>query len=164
MSSLVRQFLGREAHPGIQFVKYALAGGLATAVDIFTVFILAWRVFPALLAGEFLVRLFHIDVAALNNSVRARNYVLCKIFAFFVSNTAAYLIDRIWVFHPGRHSRNREFALFFMVSFLSLILGTALAWALINAFGMSMATAYASNAAVSLSVNFAGRKFFVFQR
>ena len=100
----------------------------------------------------------------MNDSIRARNYVLCKILAFFVSNTTAYLVDRAWVFHPVRHSRNREFALFFMVSFLSLVLGTALAWALIHSFGMSTAAAYAANAVASLSVNFAGRKFFVFQR
>ncbi len=164
MPSLIRQFIGREAHPGVQFVKYALAGSFATAVDILTVFILAWRVFPALMAGEFLARLFHIDVAAMNDSIRARNYVLCKIFAFLVSNTTAYLVDRAWVFHPGRHSRRREFALFFLVSFLSLVLGTGLAWALIHSFGMSTAAAYAANAVASLSVNFAGRKFFVFQR
>jgi putative flippase GtrA len=164
MSSLIRQFLQREAHPGVQFIKYALAGSLATAVDILTVFILAWRVFPALMAGEFLVRLFHIDAAAMSDSVRARNYVLCKIFAFFVSNTTAYLVDRAWVFHPGRHSQKREFTLFFLVSFLSLVLGTALAWALIHTFGLSTAAAYAANAVASLSVNFAGRKFFVFQR
>ena len=164
MSRLIRQFLGREAQPGIQFVKYAIAGSFATSVDVLTVFVLAWKVFPALMAGEFLVRLFRIDAAAMNDSIRARNYVLCKILAFFVSNTTAYLVDRAWVFHPGRHSRNREFALFFMVSFLSLVLGTALAWALIHSFGMSTAAAYAANAVASLSVNFAGRKFFVFQR
>jgi len=164
MPSLIRQFLGREAHPGIQFVKYALAGSFATIVDMLAVFVLAWKVFPALMAGEFLVRLFHIDVAAMDDSARARNYVLCKIFAFFVSNTTAYLVDRVWVFHPGRHSRKREFALFFMVSFISLILGTALAWILIHHFGLSTASAYLANAAASLSVNFAGRKFFVFQR
>ncbi len=164
MPSFFRQFLGREAHPGIQFIKYAMAGSFATAVDILTVFVLAWKVFPALMAGEFLVRLFHIDAAAMSDSVRARNYVLCKIFAFFVSNTIAYLVDRAWVFHPGRHSRRREFAFFFMVSFLSMVLGTALAWVLIHSFGMSTAAAYAANAVASLSVNFAGRKFFVFQR
>ena len=164
MPSMIRQFLGREAHPGIQFVKYALAGSFATAVDILTVFVLAWRVFPALKAEEFLARLLHIEVASMSDSVRARNYVLCKIMAFFVSNTTAYLVDRAWVFHPGRHSRNREFALFFMVSFLSMVLGTALAWILIHQFGLSMAFAYLVNAVVSIAVNFAGRKFFVFQR
>jgi putative flippase GtrA len=164
MKKLIRQFLGREAHPGIQFIKYAMAGSFATAVDILTVFVLAWKIFPALMAGEFLVRLFHIEVAFLNDSVRARNYVLCKLFAFFVSNTTAYLVDRIWVFHPGRHSAKREFALFFMVSFVSLVLGTALAWVLIHQFGMTTAAAYLANAVASLSVNFIGRKFFVFLR
>jgi putative flippase GtrA len=164
MASLIRQFLQREAHPGIQFIKYAVAGCIATGVDILSVFVLAWKVFPALMAGEFLVRLFHIEAAALNDSVRARNYVHCKLFAFFVSNTTAYLIDRAWVYHPGRHSRKREFALFFSVSFLSMVLGTALAWVLIHSFGLSTAAAYGANAVASLSVNFAGRKFFVFQR
>jgi putative flippase GtrA len=164
MASLFRQFLQREAHPGIQFIKYAVAGCIATAVDILTVFVLAWKLLPALMPGELLVRLFHIEVAALNDSVRARNYVLCKVLAFFVSNTTAYLIDRVWVFHPGRHSQRREFTLFFLVSFISMALGTALAWVLIHFFGMSTAAAYGANAVASLSVNFAGRKFFVFQR
>jgi putative flippase GtrA len=34
MKAIVRQFLRREAHPFIQFIKYGMAGGFATLVDI----------------------------------------------------------------------------------------------------------------------------------
>ena len=158
----VRQFLQRDAQPSVQFMKYAIAGGIATLIDMAVFFLFAAKVFPALKADEFLVQRLHLHVVAAAAAVRARHYVYCKIAAFFVSNTTAYLIDRAWVFHPGRHRRGAEYGLFFLVSLTSFLLGTALAWGLIHILGAATLSAYLANAVASLSVNFAGRKFFVF--
>ena len=164
MRHLIKQFFQREAHPGIQFIKYALAGGVATAVDMASFFLFAWKVFPALKTTEFLVQHFHLQVAALSDADRALNYVICKVVAFLFSNTTCYIINALWVFHPGRHSRWKEFLLFFVVSFSSFVLGTGLGWVLINVFGLTAAAAYLANMVASLAINFLGRKFLVFAR
>ncbi|MCX6997761.1 MAG: GtrA family protein [Kiritimatiellaeota bacterium] len=164
MKHILRQFAQREAHPGIQFIKYALAGGVATVVDMTAFFLFAWKVFPALKATEFLVQHFHLQVIALSDAERALHYVICKIIAFLFSNTTCYIVNALWVFHPGRHSRRMEFALFFVVSFTSFAIGTGLGWVLINGFGMTAATAYLANMGASLAINFLGRKFLVFSR
>ena len=164
MKHILRQFFQREAHPVVQFLKYSIAGGLATLVDIVIFSLLGWKVFPCLKEGELVVRWFDLAVPQLSDVARAIHYVLSKSLTFLVSNFVAYITNVIWVFHPGRHSRGREIFLFYAVSVTSFILGTLLAAALIRWLGIGTAPAYIANMLASLSINYAGRKFFVFQR
>jgi putative flippase GtrA len=164
MKHILKQFTQREANNHIQFIKYAIAGCIATAVDMVTFSLCAWLLLPALSENELIVKLFHIQVPQLTDQVRSWHFVADTAIAFCFSNTTAYLIDVAWVFHPGRHSRWLEFALFFGVSITSAIIGTSLGWALIRWFGWGAAMSYIAKAGAALAINYAGRKFFVFQR
>ena len=164
MKHILKQFAQREAHLQIQFIKYAIAGGIATMVDMVTFSLCAWLLLPALSESEMIVRLFHVQVPQISDQLRSWHFAGDMVIAFLFSNTTAYLIDVAWVFHPGRHSRWKEFTLFFVVSLASMMVGTGLGWALIRWFSMGAATAYIAKALAALAINYAGRKFFVFQR
>jgi putative flippase GtrA len=161
---ILKQFLQREAHPIIQFIKYGICGGLATAVDVLLFYFLAWKVFPALGQNDPFARLTHLAVQVVDETVRSRHYLVNRGIAFLFSNFTVYIANRLWVFHPGRHSQWKELLLFYAVSIASFLLGTGLGWVLIAVFGLSTTLAYVANMAASVMINFAGRKHFVFKR
>ncbi|MFI5350082.1 MAG: GtrA family protein [Elusimicrobiota bacterium] len=164
MKKFLRQFAGREANPYVQFVKYAVAGAAATAVDVFVFSLVAILVFPALNAGDPLARLLGLHIAPLDESVRSAHYVWSKVISFLFSNFAAYIINVRWVFTPGRHSRTKELTLFYGISGTSFAIGTGLGWLLIKKAGLPTSYAYGANGVASLLINYAGRKFIIFKR
>jgi putative flippase GtrA len=157
------QCLRRDAHPLIQFAKYAVCGVLATAVDVLVFYLAAILLLPALNPGDPAARLLGLHAAALPESIRSVNYVWDKVIAFMFSNLTAYAANALWVFPRGRHSRAVEFALFYAVSAASFALGTVLGWALIKCTGWPTTYAYAANGVASLAINFAARKFIIFK-
>lgn len=163
MKNILRQFLQREASPLIQFIKYAMAGGLATVVDVVVFFLLAWLVIPALTPDDFFARFFSLDIAPIDDAVRSWHYVVDRIITFIFSNLTAYIANILWVFKPGRHNRWLELALFYAVSGASFLIGTALGWVLIHVFGLTTSVTYVVNMIVSLMINYAGRKFLIFK-
>lgn len=163
MRDVLRQFLRREAHPAVQFVKYGLAGGLATAVDMLVFFALSWRILPALLEGELLVRLCGIEVVPIEEGIRLRNFVVNSAIAFLFSNLTAYVANVLWVFEPGRHHRAVEIGLFYAVSLTSVVVGTALGGALIKWFGLSTTASYVAKMFASLMINYVCRKYVIFK-
>lgn len=162
-ASLVAKILSRDANPVVQFLKYAVAGGIATAVHILTFFLAGFFVFPCVASDDILVRLFGLAAPVVEETLRARNAVFCNIIAFLVSNTVCYIINRLFVFKPGRHGMLVEFLLFFAVSAISVGLGTFLMGVLIDRFGIQTTYAFGANMVCSLAINYALRKFFVFK-
>lgn len=160
--SLLSRILSRDANPVVQFLKYAVAGGFATAVHILTFFLAGFFVFPCVASDDILVRLFGLAAPVVEETLRARNAIYCNIIAFLVSNTVCYIINRLFVFKPGRHSMLVEFLLFFAVSAVSVGLGTFLMGVLIDQFGIQTTYAFGANMFCSLAINFVLRKFFVF--
>ena len=82
--------------------------------------------------------------------------------AFIISNLVAYLINVYWVFVPGRYHWFIEISLFYLVSGVALVIGTALMGFLIRRFRMLTTYAFASNILAALMINYAMRKFFIF--
>ena len=162
-ASLVAKILSRDANPVVQFFKYAVAGGIATAVHILTFFLAGFFVFPCVASDDILVRLFGLAAPVVEETLRARNAVFCNVIAFLVSNTVCYIINRLFVFKPGRHGMVVEFLLFFAVSAISVGLGTFLMGVLIDRFGIQTTYAFGANMVCSLAINYALRKFFVFK-
>lgn len=158
----LRGWLAHDTHPGIQFVKYALAGGIATGVDLGITFLLSWLVFPALKPEEMLVRLLGIQVVALDAATRSMHFALNKGIAFLFSNATAYALNVLFVFKPGKHSRRKELVLFYLVSGLAWLVGTALGAAAMSWLNLSFAVTIAAAVGSSLLLNYAGRKFFIF--
>jgi putative flippase GtrA len=161
--SLLAGFKSRQAGPLVQFVKYGISGGIATAVHIALFSLMAWWVLPALTDRELVVRLFHVDVPAMADGVRARNAALDNLVAFVFSNLTAYLLNILWVFHRGRHHWLVEIGLFYAVSGFSMLIGTLLQTWLIAAFGLTTTTAFVANMVTSLLINYAMRKFVIFR-
>ncbi len=158
------QFIGdgASAHPIIQFIKYAFAGGIATVVHILTFYTCCWKLFPSLTQNDIVVRVLKAKVIELPAEARARNAVYSNIVAFFASNIVCYIINRIFVFKPGEHNVVVEFLLFLAVSAFAIFLGTAIMRWLIKHFNMQTTFAFAANLVTSLMLNYVLRKFFIF--
>lgn len=163
MKQILKQFMQRESSPFIQFIKYAMAGGVATAVDVVVFYLLAWKVFPALGQSDPLVQLLGLRVEVISETLRSMNYLIDKAVTFLFSNFTAYIINILWVFKSGRHSRWVELGLFYLVSIISFTLGTFIGWVLIRWFGFSTTVAYLANMIASLMINFVCRKYIIFK-
>jgi putative flippase GtrA len=161
--SLIGQFTGRKAGPLVQFVKYGISGGVATAVAIVLFSLMAWKVLPALTDRELVVRFFHLSVPALADGARARNAAVDNLVAFLFSNLTAYFLNILWVFHRGRHHWAVEIGLFYAVSGVSFIIGTTLQTWLIAHLGLTTTVSFAANLVTALLINYAMRKFVIFK-
>lgn len=150
-------------HDGIiQFIKYALAGGVATVTHI-TIFHLAgWKLFPALQEKDHAVRLFKLSVTKVDDKTRARNSMIDNIIAFLIANMVAYISNVLWVFQSGRYNIFIEILLFYLVSGFSVFLGTMLMGILIRRFSLLTTWAFCSNIFTSVMINYIMRKFFIF--
>lgn len=163
MPNLLSQFTGRQHTPLVQFIKYAIAGGIATIVNIVLFYACAFLLLPALDPNDAVAKLLHVSVSLLSDTVRARNSMIDNGIAFIFSNLTAYLINIFWVFESGRHNRVREILFFYLVSGVSFVLGTGLMGFLIHHFGMMTTIAFAANGVTALLINYALRKYFIFK-
>jgi len=163
MDGILLQFTRRQAHPAVQFIKYGIAGAFATIVDVLVFYCAAIFLLPALTPEDPVARLLGLRLAALGEGVRSSRYVWDKTIAFLFSNLAAYIVNRAWVFTPGRHRQAVEFLLFTAVSVASFSAGTALGWLLIHWTGLPTTYAYAANMFASVAINYVCRKFIVFK-
>jgi putative flippase GtrA len=159
-----KAILSPESGPTLQFLKYAVCGGIATATNILIFYLLGWRLLPCMQPDDFFVRLLHLHVPAIDVVLRKNNATIANTIAFLISNFVAYLLNIWFVFRAGRHHRLVELGLFYAVSAVSFVIGTLLLmrW-LIGAFGMMTTIAFASNMVVALLINFAMRKFVIFK-
>ena len=163
MNDLLRQFLGPGSGPLVQFIKYALAGGVATAVHITLFHLLGWKVFPALQARDPFVAWLKIEVPPLTDARRSLHSMIDNAIAFLFSNLTAYLINIAWVFERGRHSVWVEVGLFYLVSGASMLIGTTFMGCLIRRWGWRTTFAFGANLVTSLAINYALRKFVIFK-
>jgi putative flippase GtrA len=160
--NIIDQFLGNEAGNVVQFIKYAISGCIATSTHIIVFHLVAWKMFFALQADDWFVRLLNLPIQNLDDTTRSRNSMKGNGVAFLFSNLVAYLINIYWVFVPGRYNWIIEISLFYLVSGVAIVIGTALMGFLIRHFGMLTTYAFGSNVFVALMINYVMRKFFIF--
>lgn len=164
MKDIIKQYTQLNAHPLIQFVKYGLAGGVATLVHIITFHLAAVYMFPALQAEDWVVTFFNLPVShSLSDAVRAKNSMIDNGIAFMISNFVCYVMNVLWVFKSGRHHWMVEILLFYAVSGISVVLGTMLMGWLISHYGLQTTFAFGANIMTALVINFGCRKYFVFK-
>lgn len=163
MRNFLRQFKGRQHGPLVQFIKYAIAGGIATAVHISLFYFCAVKLLPALNQHDALAGWMHLHVPELSDAIRARNSVIDNLIAFIFSNLTAYLINIAWVFESGRHHRVIEIGIFYLVSGISMAIGSTLMGLLIGRFGITTTVAFGVNVLTSLMINFVLRKYVIFK-
>jgi putative flippase GtrA len=160
--NIIDQFLSADAGNLAQFIKYAIGGGIATAVHILVFHLAAWKMFLALQPDDWFAKFFSLRLEKLDDATRSRNSMKANGVAFVVSNLVAYMINITWVFVPGRHHWVVEIGLFYLVSGLAIVIGTALMGFLIRRFGLLTTYAFGSNIVAALMINYAARKFFIF--
>jgi len=151
MKKHIDAFLNEKDNPIVQFLKYGICGGLATAVDMVVFFLFAWLVFPALTESDPFVKLlgfFNFDVQLVSESLRLRNYWIDKVICFMFSNLAAYVLNVLFVFKAGKHKRHHEM----------IFAGDAL----IRFCGLDTTYSYIAAMISALLINYAGRKFLIF--
>lgn len=163
LAERIQGWLSHDTHPFIQFIKYGIAGVAATITDITVFFLLSWLVIAGLTPDDPVVRFFGLQVAPLDTNTQAVHYVINRFLTFLVSNFVAYVLNVLFVFKPGRHSRLKEFTLFYLVSGISFAIGTGLGSGIIAIFHTTTSVAFLANMAASLAINYAARKFFIFK-
>jgi putative flippase GtrA len=157
------QFLAHETGSIFQFVKYGISGCIATLTHIIVFHLVAWKIFFALQMDDWFVRYLNIPIQELDDTTRSRNSMKSNVVAFLISNLVAYLLNIYWVFVPGRYHWIAEIGLFYLVSAVAIVIGTAVMGFLIRRFGMLTTYAFGSNIVAGLMINYAMRKFFIFK-
>ncbi len=158
-----KEFLKHDTHPAIQFIKYGIAGAIATVTSVCMFWLIGWLFFPCLEKTSIIVKMLDLTVPALSDAVRARNFVIANVIAFMFSNMVAYLLNIFFVFKGGRHHWLLEIALFYAVSGASFGIGTLLSAALINQFSLPTDIATVLQIMAALMINYAMRKFVIFK-
>ena len=90
-------------------------------------------------------------------------FAVRRTIGFFLSNALCYLLNRWFVFKPGRHHWAVELLLFFAASGFSMLVGSTVQTVLIGKFGFQTSVSFAANIVASLLINFVARKFFIFK-
>jgi len=162
-TDFIRKHLGHDTHPLVQFIKYGVVGGMATTLHVVTFFLLSWLVLPSFKQDDIAVRLLGLTVPAISESTRVWNAGVCNVTGFTVSNVFCYILNRLFVFKPGRHHWTLEFLLFFSVSAISMALGTTVQSLLIKYQGAQTSLAFGINIVCALFINYAMRKFVIFK-
>ena len=163
MKRILNELRRKDCHPLIQFLKYGVCGGLATAVDILVFYLLAWKLIPALGADDILVKLLGVEPGFVQEEFRSRNFIIAKSLAFLASNLTAYTTNVLFVFEGGKHQRHKEMTLFLIVSLVSFGTATLISGALIQYMGMQTTVPYVINIIASVMINYAGRKYLIFK-
>lgn len=153
------EFIKRDAHPLLQFVKYGFCGVFAVIIHTI-VFYLASRewAFPCHEG------MMHNGVKLENTDFALQlNFVIGNSIGFLVANVATYLTNLAFVFTGGRHNRFLEFLFFTAVASIGHTAGIVLSiLQLRGGIGESWA-AMGTLVITSAIVNFLSRKFFVFK-
>lgn len=148
MSRLIR-LAENKSQISIQFIKYALAGAIATAVHFLIFSTLNETLLPA--------------DSSQQGIQRGRNFFWSFTIAFLLANVVAYLLNRRYVFQAGRYSQMKEMSLFYLVAVSAYLLGTSSGTYLVATYPLNEYFVYLTVAFSSALLNFLGRKFIVFQ-
>ena len=146
-----------------QIFKYGVIGILATAINLAVAEIFAAYVWPCLGPDDLFVKFLGFASSSVGDATRATLAVYCNLVGFFVANVVCWLLNRKYVFTPGRHHWLVEYALFLAGSGFAIVCGSAVIWFFVRFYGMQTTYSFVVNVLVSVMVNFAVRKFFVFK-
>ncbi|MCR5751656.1 MAG: GtrA family protein [Kiritimatiellae bacterium] len=146
-----------------QIFKYGVIGVVATAINLAVAELCAAYVWPCLGPNDLFVKHCGFAPSDVTDAVRATLAVYCNLVGFFVANIVCWLLNRKYVFTPGRHFWFVEWLLFLAGSGFAIACGSAVIWVLVRYHGMQTTYSFMVNVFVSVMVNFVVRKFFVFK-
>ena len=161
--SKIRRFLSHESGPFAQFVKYGVIGVMATGVQMVGFYVLAATCLKCLGPDDWAVRLVGLPSVAITDGVRAFRAAVATAAGFTVANIFCWLMNRLFVFRPGRFRWYVEFGLFFGVAAMATVVALGVQSLLIKYAGLMTTAAVIVEIVVSFFFNFFIRKFVIFK-
>ena len=165
---LDRHILSNEAGPLAQFIKYGIVGVMATCVQTGIFYILAATCLKCLTADDWAVRLLGLPSVAFTGeeawyASRGMLAAVATAIGFVVANVFCWLMNRWFVFKPGKFRWYVELGMFFGASTLATVIALGVMKLLIDQFGLMTTLAVVVEVVVSFLVNFFIRKFVIFK-
>ena len=163
-----KKILSHECGPFWQFVKYGTIGVMATLVQTGVFYILASTCFLCLTSDDVAVRLLGLPSATFTGgeawyASRGMLAAYATAVGFFLANVFCWLMNRWFVFKPGKFRWYVEFGMFFGTSTVATLIALGTMKVLIDSFGLMTTFAVVVEVLVSFLVNFFVRKFFIFR-
>lgn len=159
----MRRFLSHDCGPFAQFVKYGAIGVASTCVQMLGFYILSATCLKCLAADDWAVRFAGLPSVEISDGMRAFRAGVATAAGFTVANVFCWLMNRAFVFKPGKFRWYAEFAMFFGAATIATVTALAVQSVLIKCFGMMTSAAVVIEVLVSFLVNFFVRKFFIFK-
>ena len=159
----VRRFLSHDSGAFAQFVKYGVIGVLSTCVQMVVFYVLAATALKCLGPDDWAVRFLGLPAVSITAGVRAFRAAVATAIGFTVANIFCWLMNRLFVFKPGRYRWYVEFSLFFGVAALATVVALGVQSLLIKYAGMMTTMAVIVEVIVSFFFNFFIRKFIIFK-
>ena len=164
MSGSIKKILSHDSGPFWQFVKYGAIGVMATLVQTGVFYMLATTSLKCLGGDDIMVKWFGFSAASgITDGVRAFRFLIATSLGFIVSNVFCWLMNRWFVFRPGKFRWYVELGMFFGTSTIATIIALGTSSVLISWLGLMTTLAVIIEVVVSFCVNFFVRKFFIFK-
>lgn len=165
---LIKKILSRESGPFWQFVKYGVIGVLATCIQTVVFYLLAATCLKCLTADDWAVRFLGLPSAVFTGgeawyASRGMLAAAATAVGFVIANVFCWLMNRTFVFVPGKFRWFVELGMFFGASTFATVVALGVMKILIDQAGMMTSLAVIVEVAVSFLVNFFVRKFFIFK-
>ena len=157
------RFLSHDAGAFAQLVKYGVVGVMSTCVQIVVFSLLAATLLPCLGPDDVAVKYLGLPSVEVSSAVRAFRACAATAAGFVVSNVFCWVMNRLFVFRPGRFKWHVEFGMFFGAATFATVLALAVMNVLIKYADMMTSLAVVVEVGVSFFVNFFMRKFFIFK-
>ena len=158
-----RRFLSHDSGAFAQFVKYGVIGVLSTCVQMVAFYVLAATALKCLGPDDWAVRFLGLPSVSVGAGVRAFRAAVATAIGFTVANIFCWLMNRLFVFKPGRYRWYVEFSLFFGVAALATVVALGVQSLLIKYAGLMTTLAVIVEVIVSFFFNFFIRKFVIFK-
>lgn len=168
MREAVRRFLSHDCGPFAQFVKYGAIGVAATCVQFAVFYALASTCLKCLTPSDKAVELLGLPSVVFTGAEPwyASRWFLAGVATaagFTVANVFCWLMNRVFVFRPGKFRWYLEFGMFFGVAAFATAIALTIQSILIKFAGMTTSAAVVIEVVVSFMLNFFARKFFIFR-
>ena len=166
MVERIKRFLSHDSGPFAQFVKYGAIGVMATCVQTGIFYLLAATCLKCLGPNDWAVKLVglpSVDTHAVSSVTMAVRAAVATAIGFTFANVFCWLMNRWFVFRPGKFRWYVEFGMFFGAATLATLIALGVQSVLIAQFHMMTTLAVIVEIIVSFFVNFFVRKFFIFK-
>ena len=161
--NIIDQFFGHESANLFQFIKYGISGCIATSTHILVFHLAAWKLFSALQADDWFVRILNLPIQELDVTTRSRNSMKGNGVGFLIYQISSLILLIFTGFlFPAVIIGSWKLACSIWSQVLAIVIGTGLMGFLIRRFGMLTTYAFGANIFAALMINYAMRKFFIF--